>query len=190
MPHNACLHEYVEINTLVENKLWEETRELYKIIFLVSNVGWLDISSDTPAIVTSTCDAKAETEPGSNGLRHRFHFDKPMMRGQATTLSFTMKPDTTLANPNDLVLIEETRAFYEPTVKAKITVGFMGQESSTVPTQIWQYDHLAMYERPGEPLRGQLLKFDHNKNISSVVADFTDIYGGMYSGIAWKWQST
>ena len=182
MPHNACLHEYVEINTVVKDRLWKETKELYKIIFLVSDVGWLDISSDIPAIVTSTCDAKAETEPSSNGLRHRFYFDKPKMRGHATTLSFTMTPDTALVKLNDLILIEETRAFHEPTVKARFTATFIGQGSSTIPTQIWQYDHLAMYERPGEPKKQQILTLDNN---NMAEANFIDLYGGMYSGIAW-----
>ena len=180
MPHNACLHEYIEINTIVENKLWKETKELYKIVFLVSNVGWLDISSDIPAIVTSTCDVRAETEPSSNGLRHRFHFDRLKMRGQATTLSFTMTPDTTLANLNDLILIEETRAFHEPTVKSKFAVTFIGQ----TPKTIWQYDHLAYFDRPGQPSKQQLLTLNsHN----TAEANFTDLYGGMYSGVAWKW---
>jgi hypothetical protein len=180
VPHNAALHEYVEIATVVKDRLWQETKETYRLISLVDDVGWLEISSDIPAIVTSTCETTAKTEPSSGGLRHRFYFDKPLMRGSRTTLTFTMTPDEKLADPASLVLIEETRAFHEPTIAAKFTVAFIGQQPST----IWHYDHLAIYERPGEPTKRQLLKPD---DTGMVQADFTDLYGGMYSGVAWGW---
>jgi hypothetical protein len=180
VPHNAAIHERVEITTLVKDRLWVETREYYRLVLLVSDVGYLEISSDIPAKIKSTCDYAAKTEPNSGGLRHRFYFDKPLMRGQVCELSFTMTPDSKLADPDNLVLIEETRAFHEPTIAARFEVVFMGQK----PSVIWQYDHLAMYERPGKPIRQQLLE---TTNGSTVIADFTDLYGGMYSGVAWKW---
>lgn len=180
VPHNAALHEYVEIATTVKDRLWHQTKETYRLISLVNDVGWLDISSDIPAAVTSTCNAAVRTEPSSNGLRHRFYFDKPLMRGQATTLAFTMTPDESLAEPDSLVLIEETRAFHEPTLGAKFTVTFIGQR----PSIIWQYDHLAIYERPSRPKRRQLLKCDAD---GVATASFSDLYGGMYSGVAWGW---
>ncbi|MCL2280658.1 hypothetical protein FWC31_02105 [Candidatus Saccharibacteria bacterium] len=180
VPHNAALHEYVEINTLVKDRLWQETTETYEIISQVDDVGWLEISSDIPAIVTSTCDAKAVTEPSSNGLRHRFCFDEPLMRGSATTLTFTMAPDSLLADLTSLVLIEESRAFHEPTIAAKFIIKFIGQQ----PSVIWQYDHLAIYERPGKPIKQQLLISDES---GTVTATFTDLYGGMFSGVAWGW---
>jgi hypothetical protein len=180
VPHNAAIHEYVEIVTTVKDRLWRETKETYKIISLVNDVGWLEISSDIQAIVTSTCEAKAKTEPSSGGLRHRFYFDQPLMRGQSTTLSFTMTPDKTLADPDSLVLIEETRAFHEPTLTANFKVIFIGQK----PTTIWQYDHLAIYERPGKPSKEQLLDLNSG---NTFTAEFTDLYGGMFSGVAWKW---
>jgi hypothetical protein len=180
VPHNAALHEYVEITTLVKDRLWVETREYYKLISLVNDVGWLEISSDIPAKVTSNCDYTAQTNPSSGGLRHRFYFTNPLMRGQVAELKFTMTPDEQLAEPASLVLIEETRAFHEPTLAAKFEVIFMGQK----PTTIWQYDHLAIYERPGKPSKQQLLGTTSN---SAVTANFTDLYGGMYSGVAWRW---
>lgn len=180
VPHNAALHEYVEIATVVKNQHWQETRETYKLISLVDNVGWLEISSDIPAIVTSTCKAKVKTGPSSGGLRHRFYFDELLMRGDIATLTFTMTPDERLADPDKRILHEETRAFHEPTLIAKYTVTFIGEQ----PTVIWQYDHLAIYERPGEPSERQLLTPDAN---GIVQADFTDLYGGLYSGVAWEW---
>jgi hypothetical protein len=180
VPHNAALHEYVEINTVVKDKLWQETKETYKLISLVDDVDYLEISSDIPAMVTSTCEAKVQTETSSGGLRHRFFFDVPLMRGDTTTLTFTMTPDTKLADPDTRILHEETRAFHEPTLVARFTATFIGQR----PDMIWQYDHLAIYERPGEPSERQMLVVDGN---GVARAEFTDLYGGMYSGVAWRW---
>ncbi|MCL2807435.1 MAG: hypothetical protein FWD27_04625 [Coriobacteriia bacterium] len=179
MPHNATIQEYVEVKTLVKDKLWQETKETYKLISLVDDVGWLEISSSIPATVTSTT-AKVKTEPSSGGLRHRFYYDKPLMRGEATTLTFNMSPDEKLADPSSLILLEETRAFHEPTLKARFEVFFIGQ----VPEIIWQYNHLTFFERPGTPTKQQLLPLEkHN----SAQTTFTDLYGGMFSGIAWQW---
>ena len=190
VPHNAALHEYVEITTVVKDKRWQETREYYKIIPLVDDVGWLEISSDIPAEVTLGENAlnvsgshraiRITTDPSSSGLRHRFYFEKSVMRGQLIELAFVMTPDAKLIDPNKPFLHEETRAFHEPTLAAKFEVIFIAEK----PGIIWQYDHLAFFERPGEPEYGQILNLG---NCNSVQASFTDLYGGMYSGVAWRW---
>jgi hypothetical protein len=102
------------------------------------------------------------------------------MRGQLAELRFTMTPDQKLADPNSLRLNETTRAFHEPTLEAKFELIFIGEK----PQVIWQYDHLAMYERPGVPAKEQLLDLG---DTSVVQANFTDLYGGLFSGVAWKW---
>lgn len=180
VPHNAAIHEYVEILTLVKNTLWTEAREYYRLISLVDDVDYLEISSDIPAKITSNCECEVKTEPSSGGLRHRFFYPKPLMRGQLAELRFTMTPDQKLADPNSLRLNETTRAFHEPTLEAKFELIFIGEK----PQVIWQYDHLAMYERPGVPAKEQLLDLG---DTSVVQANFTDLYGGLFSGVAWKW---
>ena len=180
MPSNAALHERVEVTTLVKDRLWVETRERFDIISLVDNVDHFEVSSDIPAIVTSTCEAKAKTEPSSGGLRHRFYYDSWLMRGSQTELTFTMRPNKELADPSKLILKEETRAFHEPTLAAGFEVIFMGQK----PRVIWSYSQLAIYERPSKPEQQQILDLGGG---SSVQAIFTDLYGGLYAGIAWEW---
>jgi hypothetical protein len=180
VPHNSALHEYVSVTTLVKDRLWTETREHFRIISLIDDVDFLEVSSDIPAKVVSTCEVKATTEPTSGGLRHRFWYKPHLKRGQQVDLTFTMTPDETLANPKDLILKEDTRAFHEPTMSARFEIIFMG----TKPKTIWCYSQLPIYERPGKPEEQQLLGLNHS---STVRASFTDLYGGLYAGVGWEW---
>lgn len=209
IPHNAALQEYVEVSTVVKDRLWQTTKDVHKIISLVDEIGWLEISTDIPAKVISTCAASVETQTNSNGRVHSFYFDKPIKRGQDTLLSYVSLPDEELASQADLVLIEETRSFHEPALAAKFSITFFGEQ----PSIIWQYDHLTAYERPGKPTREGLIEvvgFDDGDNLNdcyeaediefesgladgdgyfggTATANFTDLYGGMFSGVAWRW---
>jgi hypothetical protein len=89
-----------------------------------------------------------------------------------------MLPDGT--RDDELVLLDDSRAFHEQSFSFGIEVMFLGQK----PHLIWQYKQLPFFERPGKPTRQQLLDL---KGGSSVKAEFTDLYGGLFSGVAWEW---
>jgi len=95
-------------------------------------------------------------------------------------LSFVMNPDPNKDGTFEHALIDECRAFHEPTLSFKVEVVFLGVK----PEIIWQYRQLPFFTRPGEPTRGQLLDLE---NTSVVGAEFSDLYGGLFSGIAWRW---
>lgn len=180
MMHNAAIHERIEITTLVRDKIWVETRENYQLISLMNDISYMEIGSDIAADIVSMCDCRvvSRVTGDGSGRLHQFMYPKPLNRGDSIELSFVMLPDKALKNP--IGLIEETRAFHEPTLYARFEVIFLGQK----PRLIWQYQKLTLYQRPGRPKRQQLLDFDGG---SVVATEFTDLYGGLFSGVAWEW---
>ena len=179
--HSAALQERVEILTIVRDRMWLETRELYRLIPLMDDVDYLEISSSIPAIVTPTCDCVLKTRTTPNGLAHRFFYREPLKRGKPVELSFVMNPDPDKDGSFEHALIDECRAFHEPTMSFKVEVVFLGIK----PEIAWQYRQLPFFTRPGEPTREQLLDLE---NTSVVGAEFSDLYGGLFSGIAWRWE--
>jgi hypothetical protein len=176
--HSAAMHERTEVVTLVKDRLWTETREYYRLIPLMDGTEYLEVSSDIPAKITPTCDCVVNTETTNNGRRHRFIYKEPLQRGKPIDFSFIMNPDG--SRDEELILIEETRAFHEPTLAFKVEVMFLGDK----PSQIWQYKQLPYYERPGKPTEQQLLNLNGG---SSIKTNLADLYGGLFSGIAWEW---
>jgi hypothetical protein len=177
--HGTAIHERIEVVTLVRDRLWTETREVYRTISLIDGVEYFEISSDIPAKITPHSGIVAKTKTTSNGLQHRFYFAEPLKRGQAARLSFVMRPDGT--KDDELVLKEETRAFHLPTLSSSMEVIFLGEK----PSLIWHYAQLPLHERPGEPDKKRILNLNGG---SAVRVEFGELYGGLYAGIAWRWR--
>jgi hypothetical protein len=177
--HDAIINERVEITTVVRDKLWVETREYYSLIPLMDDIGSVDVSSDIPAHVTANQDGViSQTSTAPNGLLHTFTFKEPLQRGKVTDFAFTMLPDG--VRDDELILIEETRGFHIPTLSCSIEVMFLGEK----PRLIWHYAQLPYFERPGKPTKQWLIDL---KGGGSVRVEFSDLHGGLFSGIAWEW---
>ena len=179
MMHDVAIHESVRVVTLVRDRLWQETREYYRTIPLIDGVEYFEISSDIPARITASSAMVVKSETTANGLKHRFYFAEPLKRGKVAELSFVMQPDG--SKDEELILKEETRAFHLPTIAAEMEVLFLGDK----PKTIWHYTKLPVFERPGLPKREQMLDMHGG---SSVRVHWDDLYGGLYSGIAWCWE--
>ncbi len=175
--HGSAIHERVEVIVIVRDRLWAETRETFRTIPLINGVEFFEVSSDIPAVITETAGAVANTITTNNGVKHRFTFSKPLKRGRAATLGYTMRPD---GSKDGDYLREETRAFHLPTLAFQMEVLFIGEK----PRLIWHYSQLPLFERPGVPKRDQLIDI---KGGSTTVVEWSDLYGGLYSGIAWEW---
>lgn len=78
------------------------------------------------------------------------------------------------------MLTAEHMAFHEPIRFARFTVSFVGD----TPQTIWRVDRLTGIAAPGEPTRQTLLRPDAK---AMARAEFSDLYGGRHSGIAWDW---
>ena len=175
--HSTAIHERVDITVVVRDRLWMETRETFHTIPLIDGVTYFDVSSDIPATIEAISDVVAETASTGSGLKHRFIFKEPLKRGRTAVLSYLMRPDGTRAGD---YLKEETRAFHLPTLAHGMEIIFIGEK----PKLIWHYSQLPLFERPGIPTKEQLIDLSGG---STVHVEWNDLYGGLYSGIAWEW---
>jgi hypothetical protein len=119
-----------------------------------------------------------ETRYVENGSIHRLLFPKPLKRGQTHKFSFLEAPEAlTPENNEDFA----GQSFETPALTYKQTVVFKDEK----PAVIWSYDKLSQIKRPGEPTDKNRLEI--NKD-GIVEKEFTQLYGGLHSGIAWRWK--
>ena len=111
------------------------------------------------------------------GYVHEFWHVSPMRSGTTYDLRYVIR------NPEPVEpywLCEESLAFHEPTRFASFEVEFRG----SMPAQVWKVDRLTAIERPGQPIRTNRPSFNQG---SVARAEYRDLYGGLFSGIAWDW---
>lgn len=99
-----------------------------------------------------------------------------MARGKSYDLRYFIRN----ASRDEHVLTGEWMAFHEPTRLASFTASFIGEQ----PRTIWRVDRLTDIAAPGEPTRETICGSTGN---TRVLAEFSDLYGGFNSGIAWDW---
>ena len=177
--HSTAIHERTNVITLVRDRRWIETRESFRTIPLIDGVEYFEISSDIPARITALSDIVVSSEATGSWLQHRFYFKEPLIRGKPADLNFIMQPDGT--RDEELVLKEETRAYHLPTIHGGMEVMFLGEK----PKLLWHYTQMPLFERPGKPTKERLLDF---RGGSTVRVEWDDLYGGLFSGIAWAWE--
>ena len=177
--HGTAIHERTNVITLVRDRLWIETRESFRTIPLIDGVEYFEISSDIPARITSDSDIVVKSETTESGHRHRFFFKTPLTYGVPTDLSFIMHPDAIC--DEELIIKEEARAYHLPTISSGMEVIFLGEK----PKLLWHYSQLPLHERPGKPAKNRLLDLSGG---STVRVEWNNLYGGLYSGIAWTWN--
>jgi hypothetical protein len=163
---------------VIKDRQWQETREHYRFVAAFEELDFLAISRSKPGLVISEGDFTVHTVRIGESWTHRFYSPEPMRRGQACDLKFKTVPDPRI--PDDEIVVEESRAFHEPTRFASFEALFIGEK----PRVAWAYAGLSFFERPGDPFRGEVLNF---RKWPSVRATFRDLYGGLHSGIAWQW---
>ena len=77
-----------------------------------------------------------------------------------------------------------SQSFEAPTLSYEQEMVFKGEK----PAVIWSYDKLSRIERSGEPNDTNdtnLLTLQEGK---SAKKDFIQLYGGLHSGVAWRWK--
>jgi hypothetical protein len=181
MAHNGLIQEFVSVQAKFVNRSWLETREHYRFVVAFDELDYIAISRSTPGPAVPGEGFTVESTQVRDSYSHRFFSPVPMRRGQAHDLRFTMLPDPDRDPESaDELVVEESRAFHEPTRFASFTVDF----DLELPRTIWAFTGSTYFERPGEPEPNQRLTADKN---GTVKATFRELYGGLFSGIAWEW---
>ncbi|WP_280509578.1 hypothetical protein [Nocardia farcinica] len=178
--HNGIIQESVHVSTLVVDRKWQQTREHYRFMALFDEADYIAISSSYPGRPIPEGDFTVKTVRVGQNYSHQFWHNGPMKRGRTYDLRFRLVPDDDYGQPE--AIIEEARAFHERTLTATIEVEFHGP----TPEQIWSYERLTYFERPGSPRHGRIL----DPSEGNVVRSQThDQYGGLFTGIAWNWRT-
>lgn len=112
---------------------------------------------------------------------HTLRFPRTLRRGEAYTFSFREHVPVgahgaTRQGDRDF----SGQTFETPTLRYRVEVCFLGD----VPPTIWAYDKLSRIERPG---RASVENQIEVRSWATVSAHFSELYGGLCSGIAWAW---
>lgn len=163
---------------LVRDRRHEETRYRLQLVGLADGVDYFGIDTDNqnvPRVISE--DFSLQMKFYDQGYQLQFWPDEPMKRGKTYDLRYVIR------NPSrseDAVLTAEHVAFHEPTRFASFSVSFIGE----TPKMMWRVDRLTSIATPGEPTRETILQLNTQQ---ATRTEFSDLYGGLHSGIAWDW---
>lgn len=112
-------------------------------------------------------------------VRHKIMFPKSLARGESHQFVVRERlvvPETVRPDEDKI-----SQIFHIPTRTFWVEAQFTGD----VPPVVWSFDKLTHFERPGRPTRQALLRPEGNR----VAKEFHTLYGGLFSGIAWRWSA-
>lgn len=174
--HNGVVQHAVRITTVVRDRKLLETNHHYRFFCVFDGVEYIAVSTAATELPIPSGDFTVRTNDIAKGYVHQFWHTTPMQRGQTYDLKFRVP-----GVPDDPYwLTEESLAFHEPARFAVFETVFIGEK----PRVVWKFGGLTALERPGTPTKEQLLDLGQS---SSVRAEFHDLYGGLFHGVAWEW---
>lgn len=176
--HSGVAIYSMSVHTIVRDRRHEETRYRFQLVGLADGVDYFGIdtvSPNVPHVISE--DFTLQMKFYDEGYQLQFWPTEPMKRGQTYDLRYFIR------NPHrseEAALTAEHMAFHEPTRFATFAVSFIGE----TPKKIWRVDRLTGIAAPGEPTHESSLQLDTHQTAST---QFSDLYGGLHSGIAWDW---
>jgi hypothetical protein len=179
IPHGGFLMPQLAVTTLIRDRRFIEHRQAKKVISLVSGAKGFKYGSNEKTKIIPIDGIGVQTEYVKGGSIHTLLFPVPLKRGQTHTFSFT---EISVAEEKDEDIKEDFagQSFETPALVYRQKVVFEGE----VPPVIWSYDKFSRIDRPGEPSDEKRLLVDDS---GAVQKEFTQLYGGLHSGIAWRW---
>ncbi|MCX6398312.1 MAG: hypothetical protein NTX33_00070 [Propionibacteriales bacterium] len=175
--HNSVVQHAVHVRTVVSDGRHLETRHHYRLFTLFDEAPGFAIDSANPKVEVISTDFTVETEAIVGGFHHTFRHEQPKRRGETYDLVIRFPGDPS----EEAWLIGEYNAFHEPTRFASFEVLFLGQQ----PVYAWRFSGLTHLEAPGEPSKERLLDLGLT---TSATAEFRELYGGLFAGLAWRWR--
>jgi hypothetical protein len=182
IPHGGFLIENLHVVTVIRDRDFFESHQTRTIVSLVEGAAGFRYGTYSPTELSHLTGATADSpEQHEGGTMHTLRFPRQLRRGEAYTFSFREHvppgaPDGTRKHGLDF----SGQTFETPTLRYTVEVCFLGD----IPPVIWAYDKLSRIERPGKPTRNNLIATEGK---ATVVVPFSEIYGGLCSGVAWGW---
>ncbi len=182
IPHGGFYMPFLQVVTHIKDRWFVAHEQTRTVISLVNGAagfryGSYDSGSKLDDLVGCTLGS---VQVHDSGLIFPLVFDKPLSRGEPHTFSFR---ETVPGESHDDPIIEDKsgQSFESPTKLYRVVVRFEGDR----PKQVWGYHQLHRISRPGMPEEGIPVPIPE----SGVVSlELTDLHGGLYSGIAWRWE--
>lgn len=182
IPHGGFLIENLHVVTVIRDRSFFESHQTRRIISLVEGAAGFRYGTYSPtglSLVTGATTDPPEQHEG--GTMHTLRFPRKLRRGEAYTFSFRehvppSAPDGTRRGGLDF----SGQTFETPTLRYTVEVCFLGD----VPSVVWAYDKLSRIERPGDPNSRASM---NTQDRATVAVEFSELYGGLCSGLAWKW---
>jgi hypothetical protein len=178
MPHGGFLLDYLFVTTLIQDHRFVEHQQVRRVISLVKGAKGFEYQSNERTQIIPIDGIKVETRYVKNGSIHRFLFPEPLRRGQTHKFSFQEILEEPGPESNEDFA---GQSFETPTLTYRQKVVFKGDK----PPILWTYDKLSRIERPGEPTDENCMEISED---GSIQKEFTQLYGGLHSGIAWRWK--
>ena len=181
MPHGGILMEGLAVKTLIRDRRFMKHMQARKIISLVDGAKGFAYHSYEETEVEPMDGMSVKTEYVNGGSLHTCYFPTPLKRGDTHRFAFR---EMLCREQEDKPTENEDYAgqcFVTPTLSYWQQVRFEGER----PAMVWWYDKLSPIERPGVPDEKHTLPVGED---CVVEREFTQLYGGLYSGIAWRWE--
>jgi hypothetical protein len=181
MPHGGFLIPSLAVAMVIRDRVFFESHQTRTLLSLVEGATHFVYGTYTPSTLTRVTGGTAASEDHQDGTLHRIAFDRPIPRGEQHTFSFRETEPSNgsdLPGPPDQDFAGQT--FDSPTLRYRNEVVFLGDR----PAVVWSYDKLSRIERPGHPTSANTIELGHGR---TVVTEFHDLYGGLASGVAWRW---
>jgi hypothetical protein len=177
IPHGGLLLTELTTTYLYRDRRFVESQQRRTLISLVDGAAGFQYGTYTPTELFGLEGVTVETKHVRGGTIHTLRFPKKLRRAEQYRFSFRERELS--GNTKPPAEDKAGQTFESPTLRYRVEVCFLGD----VPSVIWAYDRMSQIERPGEPTQGIPIE-----SVGAVMSvDFADLYGGLASGIAWRW---
>jgi hypothetical protein len=182
VPHGGTLIESLAVKTYMRDRHFVEHVQARNVISLVDGKEYFEYQCYAKTILEPLDGITVKTEyTDSGGSLHLCCYPRPLKRGDSHCFAFreTLCRYEDGKPPGNFDFAGQ--CFIAPTLSYWQQVRFEGER----PAVVWWYSKEPPVSRYGKPNEKNTLRV--NKD-GIVEFNFTQLYGGCYYGIAWRWE--
>lgn len=177
-PHGSVVLYSVATRLFLNNLRFQESWHLHRYVAIFDGAEYIQIDTTTYEPLQVSGGYQVEEESISGGRALRFYPPQPLTRGRTYELRYRISKHADRDDPH--VVEGNYLAFHEPVRSATFETVFRGER----PTWVWWFKGLTHLATPRAPYRQTLLSPRDDDGLVGVRLD--DLYGGLFSGLAWE----
>lgn len=179
IPHGGFLMLQLTTTYLIRDRQFVESQQWRTVVSLVDGAAGFAYGTYTSTELSDVEGGRATSRVVRDGSIHEIRFPRRLRRAQEHRFSFRERTEAA-AKPTETADEDYAgQTFETPTLRYRVEVCFLGAQ----PEVVWSYDKVSRIERPGEPTGDNVIRMPGG----IVTANFADLYGGLCSGVAWRW---